>query len=178
MRPRSLIGLCLGTLGIVILVGFPSVPVTGSFLFGCAMALFGNFCAAFGSNYASYRLGHVASWDMTMAAFFLGGLMVLPFLYFVPVPAMPAFMDFVNLAILGGVMSAMAYVVYFRLVSRIGATRAISVEFIVPIVASTTGSLFLGERLTLAQIGAAALIVIGCALVLGLFPARLKTVTG
>lgn len=170
MTPRSLLGLVLGTIGIVILVGFPSEPVTGIFLFGCASALFGNFCAAFGSNYASHRLGHVASSDITMAAFFLGGLMVLPFLYVVPVPAMPDPADFLDLAILGGVMSALAYVIYFRLVGRIGATRAISVEFVVPIVASSVGALFLGERLTVAQIGAAGLIIIGCAMVLGLLP--------
>lgn len=170
MTLRSLAGLLLGTFGIIILVGFPSEPVTGVFLFGCASALFGNFCAAFGSNYASYRLGDVASSDITMAAFFLGGLMVLPFLFVVPVPAFPDFIDFLNLALLGGVMSALAYVIYFRLVSRIGATRAISVEFIVPIVASTTGTVFLGERLTTAQIGAAGLIILGCTLVLGLLP--------
>ena len=105
-----------------------------------------------------------------MAAFFLGGLMVLPFLYFVPVPTLPRAIDILNLFILGGVMSAMAYVIYFRLVGRIGATRAISVEFVVPIVASTTGAVFLGERLTWAQIGAAGLIVLGCAMVLGLLP--------
>lgn len=167
---RSLVGLILGTIGIVVLVGFPSVPVTGSFLFGCAAALFGNFCAAFGSNYASHKLSNVPSSDITMAAFFLGGLMVLPFLYLVPVPATPRLSDMLNLLILGGVMSAMAYVIYFRLVSRIGATRAISVEFVVPIVASATGTLFLGERLTFAQIGAAGLIILGCAMVLGLLP--------
>jgi drug/metabolite transporter (DMT)-like permease len=170
MNARSLIGLILGTFGILVLVGFPSVPVTGGFLFGCAAALFGNFCAAFGSNYASHKLKHAASWDITMAAFFLGGVMVLPLLYVVPVPAMPRALDVINLVILSCLMSAMAYVVYFRLVGRIGATRAISVEFVVPIVASSTGTLFLGESLTLAQIGAAILIIFVCALVLGLVP--------
>lgn len=170
MTMRALIGLLLGTIGILILVGFPSVPVTSGFLFGCAAALFGNFCAAFGSNYASHKLKGAASLDITMTAFFFGGLMVFPLLYFVPVPAMPSAFDVLNLLILGGVMSAMAYVMYFRLVSRIGATRAISVEFVVPIVASTTGTVFLGERLTWAQIGAAGLIILGCATVLGLLP--------
>lgn len=170
MSWRSFSGLIFGAFGILILVGFPSEPLTGTFIFGCAAALFGNFCAAFGSNYANRQLSHVASSDVTMAAFFLGGLMVLPFLYVVPVPAMPGLMDFVNLAVLGTIMSATAYVIYFRLVGRIGATRAISVEFIVPIVASTTGTLLLGERLTFAQMGAAGLIILGCALVLGLIP--------
>lgn len=170
MTMRSLAGLVLGTIGILILVGFPSEPVTGAFLFGCASALFGNFCAAFGSNYASHKLKHAGSSDITMAAFFLGGVMVLPLLIIVPVPAMPRAIDFGYLLVLSGIMSALAYVIYFRLVGRIGATRAISVEFVVPIVASTTGTVFLGERLTLAQVGAAGLIILGCAMVLGLLP--------
>lgn len=167
---HAYLGLGLGTLGIVILVGFPREPVTSDFLFGCASALFGNFCAAFGSNYASHKLAHIRSSDIAMSAFFLGGMMVLPFLFFVPVPAIPQAMDFLNLAILGGVMSALAYVMYFRLVGRIGATRAISVEFVVPIVATATGTTILGEHLTIAQLGAGALIVLGCATVLGLLP--------
>lgn len=170
MTLRSLAGLLIGTCGIVTLVGFPSAPATPDFLFGCAAALFGNFCAAFGSNYASHKLKNTASSDITMIAFFLGGMMVLPFLYSVPIQTMPSANDFLNLFVLGSVMSALAYVLYFRLVNRIGATRAISVEFVVPIVASTTGTLFLGEKLTLAQLGAAGFIILGCAMVLGLLP--------
>ena len=65
---------------------------------------------------------------------------------------------------LGGVMSALTYVVYFGLVASIGATRAISVEFAVPVVAAAFGWAVLGERLTMAQLAGALAIAAGCAL--------------
>jgi drug/metabolite transporter (DMT)-like permease len=65
-------------------------------------------------------------------------------------------------------MSALTYVVYFGLVASIGATRAISVEFAVPVVAAAFGWAVLGERLTMAQLAGALAIAAGCALALGL----------
>jgi drug/metabolite transporter (DMT)-like permease len=62
------------------------------------------------------------------------------------------------------------YVLYCDLVSRIGPTRAISVEFAVTVVAVLAGTLILKETLSLAQVAGAAIIVTGCALVLGLLP--------
>jgi len=53
--PR-LAGLLLGMGGIVLLVGFPAVPVTPAFLLGCAACISASFSAAFGSNYASLHL--------------------------------------------------------------------------------------------------------------------------
>lgn len=173
---RGLSGLLVGTAGILLLVGFPAVPVTTSFLIGCAASLFSSFSAAFGSNYANRHLRGVGSLEVTSAAFLFGGLMTLPFLFAVPVPAMPRAVDFLYLAILACVMSAVTYVVYFRLISSIGATRAISVEFAVTVVAVLVGTMLLGEPLSVIQIVGAVAIIAGCVLVLDPFPRRGKSV--
>jgi EamA-like transporter family. len=170
MRPSGLLGLALGVAGMVLLVGFPAVPLTGEFLLGCAATLGACFSAAFGSNYASHRLKNVGSWEVTMGSFLFGGLIASPFVALVPVPALPGFMDIVYLLIAGCVMSATTYVLYFRLVGSIGATKAISVEFVVTVVAVFVGAVFLQEPLAPVQFVGAAVIILGCALVLGLFP--------
>jgi drug/metabolite transporter (DMT)-like permease len=169
---RGLAGLGLGTLGIVLLVGFPEVPMTGSFIVGCACALLASFSAAFGSNYASRHLHHVGAWEVTTGSFLIGGVMTLPLLFLVPVPAWPQPVDYLYLLVLSVVMSALNYVLYFRLVAAIGATRTISVEFVVTIVAVLVGALLLQESLSLVQIAGALTILAGCALVLGLIPRR------
>ena len=87
--------------------------------------------AAVGSNYAHARLRDVGSWEQTIGAFLYGGLMTLPLLLLVPVPAMPTLRDLGLLVLLAGMCSALAYVLYFRLVAEVGATIAISVEFVV-----------------------------------------------
>lgn len=169
---RHHIGLVLGFTGMVVLVGFPAVPFTPEFALGCATTLFACLCAAYGSCYASYRLKGVSSWDTTIGAFLVGGVLTFPLLVFVPVPGTPQPIDYLYLFILGAVMSGATYVLYFRLVSTIGATRAISVEFAVTVVAVLIGALVLDEPLSLAQIAGALTIIAGCALVIGLVPSN------
>ena len=166
------LGLVLGFSGIVLLVGFPAVPVTGRFFVGCAMSLLGAVSAAVGSNYARRHLQGIGTWEQTIGAFLAGGLLTLPLLLAVPVPRAPAPGDYAGLALLAGACSALAYVLYFRLVAEVGATVAVSVEFLVTLVAVTVGALLLGERLSAVQVAGAVTVVTGCALVLDLVPRR------
>lgn len=172
ITPHGRIGLVLGFAGIVMLVGFPAAPITTSFLVGCASTLFAAFAAAFGSNYASHRLRGVGSWEMTAAAFLLGGAITLPLMIVVPVPRTPGPVDFAFLLIAGCLMSALTYVLYFRLVATLGPTKAISVEFAVTLVAVLVGAFLLEERLSAMQVAGAAVIALGCAMVLGLIGKR------
>lgn len=172
ITPQRLLGLVIGFIGVVLLVGFPAVPVDAAFVLGCAGALFACICAAFGSNYASHRLKHTGAWEVTIGAFLMGGLMTLPLLFVVPVPDVPRLIDYGYLLIAAVVMSAMTYVLYFGLVASIGATRAISVEFAVTAIAVLVGAVFLGEPLSIVQMVGAVVILAGCAVVLGLVPGR------
>jgi drug/metabolite transporter (DMT)-like permease len=169
------IGLLLGLIGIVLLVGFPAVPVTGDFLLGCGFSLFGSVSAAYGSNYARKHLQQIGSWEQTIGAFLAGGVIALPLLAAVPVPDRPRPVDLVYLVALAGACSALAYVLYFRLVAEVGATIAISVEFLVTVIAVIVGALVLGERLSLVQLVGGGIIILGCMLVLGLIPGRHAT---
>ena len=171
------LGLVLGFGGIVLLVGFPAVPITPEFVLGCAASLFGSISAAFGSNWAHRHLGAVGSWEQTIGAFFFGGLLTLPLLLVIPVPTVPLPIDFLYLVLLAAMCSALAYVLYFRLVAEVGATLAISVEFVVTVVAVGVGALLLQERLSLVQLLGGAVILAGCALVLGLIPGRRVSVS-
>ncbi|MGE7367956.1 DMT family transporter [Neorhizobium sp. NPDC001467] len=170
MKPSGVTGLVLGIAGIVLLVGFPAVPVTGEFVLGCAAALGACLSAAFGSNYASLKLKHTGPWEVTIGSFLFGGMISAPFLFAVPVPRLQNAIDILYLMISACVMSATTYVLYFKLVGSIGATKAISVEFAVTVVAVFIGAILLDEPLSTVQVVGAAIIILGCALVLGLFP--------
>ncbi|UXS04784.1 DMT family transporter [Agrobacterium tumefaciens] len=172
MTGQGLVGLILGFGGIILLVGFPAVPVTISFVLGCAACIAACFCAAYGSNYASRHLKGTGSWEITIGAFLAGGLMTLPLLFAVPVPVTPSLADYGYLVLLAVMMSSLTYITYFRLVSNIGATKAISVEFVVTIVAVLVGAFVLNEPLTALQLLGAVVITAGCVLVLGLIPGR------
>jgi drug/metabolite transporter (DMT)-like permease len=135
---------------------------------GCIASVFGAICAAFGSNYASLHLRGAGAWEVATGSFLFGGIMTLPLLWLVPIPVIPQWVDYGYLLIQGCIVSALAYAMYFGLVSSVGANKAISVEFFVTLVAVLVGTFLLHERLSMAQIFGGAAIVLGCSLILGL----------
>jgi drug/metabolite transporter (DMT)-like permease len=66
--------------------------------------------------------------------------------------------------------SALAYILYFKLVAEVGASTALSTEFLVPVVAVILGYFLFSEKLTVNQIFGSIIIMIGCALVMELNP--------
>ena len=77
-------------------------------------------------------------------------------------------------ALLALACTGLAYVLFFRLIANIGATKAISVTFLIPAFAMAWGALFLGEWPTAAMLAGCAVILLGTALATGVlrWPAR------
>ncbi|MFO1296486.1 MAG: DMT family transporter [Rubrivivax sp.] len=73
-----------------------------------------------------------------------------------------------EMAFLGLGSSGLGMLMYFRLLRRIGAVRAMSVTFLTPLVAMVSGSLYLGEALTASMLGGCAVVLLGTAMSLGL----------
>ena len=86
--------------------------------------------------------------------------------------AMPRLQDWLIVAALGVLASGVAYMLYFRLMLRLGPTQASSVTFLVPVFASLWGALVLGEAVTRPILVGGAVILAGTSLVLGLLPRR------
>jgi drug/metabolite transporter (DMT)-like permease len=91
---------------------------------------------------------------------------LLPLAAIAPAPGEITFTVVVDVLLLALVCSAIAYVLYFRLIADVGPTRAMTVTFLMPAFGMLWGRLFLGETITLAMIAGAALIVGGTAAVL------------
>ena len=70
--------------------------------------------------------------------------------------------------------TALAYVVYFRILAGGGATNVLLVTLLVPATSVALGVLALGERLAPRQFGGYALIALGLALIDGRLPRRLS----
>ncbi len=62
---------------------------------------------------------------------------------------------------LGALSTALAYVIYFRLLAAVGATNLLLVTFLIPVSAILLGTLVLAERLSGAQIAGMGLIGLG-----------------
>lgn len=68
---------------------------------------------------------------------------------------------------LGALGTAVAYLIFYRLIARWGATRTTLVTYVIPLVAIAVGYAFLGERLRPIELVGAALIIGGVILVNG-----------
>jgi drug/metabolite transporter (DMT)-like permease len=72
-----------------------------------------------------------------------------------------------SLLVLALLCTGVAYLMYFRLIARLGPSRAISVTFLIPLFGTLWGALFLGEAVTPAMWIGGAVILAGTALVTG-----------
>jgi drug/metabolite transporter (DMT)-like permease len=64
------------------------------------------------------------------------------------------------------VCSALAYLLYYRLMQDLGPTRTLTVTFLIPLFGMLWGALFLHEQITPAMVGGCALIISGVLAVL------------
>jgi len=103
--------------------------------------------------------------------------LALPAIWFWPRQT-PSFTAWLSLVWVGVVCTGMAYVLYFRLIERVGPARALTVTFVVPVFAVFYGALFLHETVNAWMLLCAAIIVCGTALAAGLVrPGRAPAAT-
>lgn len=88
--------------------------------------------------------------------------------------AMPSTGAIVSLAALGLVSTAFAYLIFFRLLARAGATNVGLVTFLIPVSAILLGVLVLGETLAVRHVAGMALISAGLVLIDGRLLSGLK----
>jgi drug/metabolite transporter (DMT)-like permease len=86
-----------------------------------------------------------------------GGLLALP----------ASSLGWIGLIWLGALGTGLAYLLYFRILERWGATRSTLVTYLIPVVAIVLGFIVLGERLLPQELVGAALIIGGVVLVNG-----------
>ena len=68
--------------------------------------------------------------------------------------------------------TGIAYILYFRLIARVGPATAMTVTFLIPAFAMLWGGLFLGETVTQTMLFGCAIILAGTALATGTVRSR------
>ena len=91
-----------------------------------------------------------------------------------PVPAAPPMAAVSAIAGIGVLSTAVAYILYFRILAAAGPTNLLLVTFLIPVSALVLGALFLGERPDAGAFVGMALIFLGLAAVDGRAWARVR----
>ena len=159
------IGLILGVVGVGIMVGWSPLPVTAATMISIAAMLGSSASYAGAGVYARLRLSNVPAHTLALGQQ-LGALvwLALPVTFLTP-REMPPREAIGAVLALGVFSTAVAYLLYFRLLERIGPTRTSTVTFLLPVFGVLLGALFLGEPVTAGMVAGFAIVAIGVTLV-------------
>jgi drug/metabolite transporter (DMT)-like permease len=162
-------GLLLGFCGVLILMSSGTIslkdgkgPLAVAAVLGTAMIW------SVGANYTRRRMAGVDPLVVTAGSLALASLCLAPLAWATWPAAPPNARAWAEMAFLGIFSSGLGMWMYFRLLGRIGAVRAMSVTFLSPLVAMVSGALYLGEAITLQMLAGCAVVLLGTALSLGL----------
>ena len=162
---RKLAGLACGALGVTLVSGAGPVAGGDHFVAAVVACLAAALCYAVSGIYIKRRAASappvgIAAWSQVFA-----GVALLPLVPFAPLRGSIDIVIVANMLALALVCSALAYLLYFRLIADVGPTRALTVTFLMPLFGMLWGALFLRESITIAMLAGCALIVGGVALV-------------
>jgi drug/metabolite transporter (DMT)-like permease len=158
-----LAGVGLGFVGVAVLVGLQE----GAELLGAVAVVGTALCYAVSVLYAGRAIRSFSPLDVSIGQLSVGALLTLP-AALVQWPAETPSAKVVGAVLVLGVLgTGVAYLLYFALIVRAGASRAILVTYLVPAFALVYGWLILGEAVTPSALAGLALILGGTALATG-----------
>ncbi|MCO5101216.1 MAG: DMT family transporter [Burkholderiaceae bacterium] len=172
MSRLRVIGLVVGFAGVLVLVrghlgfgdeglGLPILAVLGATL-----------SYGIGSVATKKHLSHIDSMTGAGGSLVFAAAWLLPFAVLAWPASTPGASAWLSALLLGVFCTGFAYVVFFRLIERIGSVGAVTVTFLVPAFAMLWGALLLDEAVTARMIAGAAIILVGTSLTTGLLGER------
>lgn len=163
---RKVAGMVLGLAGVTALVGWHPEAISVDVALALAACLAAALCYALGGVYAKHRLGDVPSLAVACASQMTAALALMPLLPFTTIPGPVTAVVAANVVALALASTALAYLIYFRLIADAGPQRALTVTFLIPLFGVLWGAVFLGEPVTPGMLAGGALVVAGTALAL------------
>jgi drug/metabolite transporter (DMT)-like permease len=161
---RKVGGLLLGAAGVVVIARPDAIGPDPLFAWAVAACLAASFSYGVTGVLVKRFGAAVPSRGLAVGSQISAAIGLLPLLPFALPAQAPSAIVLANLLALGIVASGVAFILYFRLMADIGATRALTVTFLIPLFAFAWGFLFLGEGLSAGALAGAVLVLAGTAL--------------
>lgn len=165
--PRKAVGLVLGIAGVALLTGWNPMNAALPPLWAVGLTLIAAFLYGVAGVYAKRYTADIPPLAAATGNQVASVLMLLPFACAMPPAVLPGPLAWMNVVMLAVFSSAVAFMLYFRLIGDIGPVKTLAVNYITPLFGVGGGVLFLGEALTPNVLAGAAIIVAALALVLG-----------
>ncbi|AVP57816.1 DMT family transporter [Pulveribacter suum] len=167
------LGLALGFAGVALLAWrAPGGAASAQAGWAVAACLGASTCYAVAASFAQRHLKGVPPLASTTGSQ-IGAALVLALPTAWAWPArMPSLQAWAAVGAIALLCTGLAYLLYFRLIARAGASRAVAVTYLAPVFAVCYGAAFLDERVTVWMVGCGVVIVCGTMLSTGLVRRR------
>ncbi|MEP5763232.1 MAG: DMT family transporter [Halieaceae bacterium] len=175
-RPGRLpaLGLMVGFGGVVLLV-WDKIDVSGnSVALAIAAGLGASLCYGVAANHTRVHMSGLGSLELAGGSQLTASIILLPLCFFYWPEQAPSLTAWLSVLVLGVVCTGIAYILFFRLLTRLGPAKAVTVTFIVPLAAMVLGAVLLAELVTTSMLAGCGLILLGTALATGVVKPGLK----
>jgi drug/metabolite transporter (DMT)-like permease len=174
LTPARIVGLAIGFAGVLWLAWDKASFKPGGSGWAVLACLAATLLYGWSASYTKLRLAGVAPLAVATGSQLSAALvLVLPAAWWWPALA-PSASAWATAALLAVLCTAVAYILYFRLIAHIGPANAIAVTFLIPLFAVFWGWLFLAEALSPAMAFGGATILLGTGLATGVLRPRLR----
>lgn len=160
-------GFLLGFTGVGILLGWHTSTTSPYFWLAVLASLTAALLYAISATYIKRRLVGVSAVVIAVGSQLAATLVFIPLLPFSMPATLPSLKAILALVALAVFSTAVAYLMYFRLIRMLGAARAVTVTYMIPLFAMIWGTLLLHEPITWDMIVGCVVILAGTALANG-----------
>jgi drug/metabolite transporter (DMT)-like permease len=170
LSPIRVLGLIVGFAGVLVLVwgrlvlahdgGGSAVlaGLTAAMLYGVA------------ANYTKKRLSHVEPLVIATGSLIAATVFLIPLAAFQWPSTPPSQVSWTSALLLGVFCTGVAYILYFRLLSRVGPAKTLAVTYLIPAFGVFWGYMILHEPITASMVVGCTVILVGTTLATGVVP--------
>ncbi|MEW6051819.1 MAG: DMT family transporter [Candidatus Zixiibacteriota bacterium] len=173
---KKLAGLVIGAIGVMMVVKLGSVTPGPMFALAVLACIGATVCYGFVATYIKRFGTSIKPMAVAGASQLTAGLLLLPAVPFSPLRGEITPTIVAGVIVFALLCSAVAYLLYFRLVVDAGPTKALTVTFLMPAFGMLWGAMFLNELITPTMVAGTALILLGTGLVLNVLKWRAPAV--
>lgn len=163
---QKISGIFFGIVGVMLVTKIGADNNSPMFGYAVAACLAAPVCYSLSGIYIKKFMHNVKPMATACVSQLLAGMIMLPATILSPVKGEVTVTIMVYTIVFGVMCSAVAYILYYRLVASNGPTKALTVTFITPVFAMLWAALLLGEPITPRMIAGGFMILLGAGMVI------------
>ena len=167
MSWKLIVGIILGITGVAVIRGGGSFELTGMTTLAMGACVFATMFYGVGSVYTKLKAHDIGAQAIAAGSQLMVGVLFLPLVFFTSIRTEITIEIVVSTLIFALFCSAVAYIIFYRLIKTLGPVKTTSVTFLIPVFGFIWGTLFLHEEITVKMILGAVIVLSGMYFVTG-----------